>query len=173
MNGFSPADEDLDRNAKKLIIWGHDTISCCLRLRGEETGLPLRVVHRAPAGHVRALELCREFWAQAAGSFPDGANPARIAIPYSALVFDWCTRHRDRRTASRSMKRMELPTTVSCDICDAESHVPHQSIDEDATAGQIPGFDQRWGAGFWYTLLCPSCGRRKQQLGAMVQARPR
>jgi hypothetical protein len=61
---------------------------------------------------------------------------------------------------------MELPTTVLCEKCGAEAHVPRQSTDEDAMSGHMPGFDQRWQAGFWFTIICPNCGRRDQQLAA-------
>jgi hypothetical protein len=57
-----------------------------------------------------------------------------------------------------------LPVVVTCDVCDALAHVPPQSIDEDAYPGQLRGFDQMWTPGFWYTLICPTCGRRKQRV---------
>jgi hypothetical protein len=59
---------------------------------------------------------------------------------------------------------MDLPATVICEQCGAEAGVPVQSIDEDASAGQLRGFDQAWRSGFWFTIECPNCGRREQQL---------
>ena len=59
---------------------------------------------------------------------------------------------------------MELPKTVLCEHCGAQAKVPPQSIDENAVAGQLPGFDQAWREGFWYTIDCPNCGRREQRL---------
>jgi hypothetical protein len=61
---------------------------------------------------------------------------------------------------------MELPATVMCDLCGGEARVPAQSIDEDAAAGQLRGFDQGWCAGYWFTVECPNCGRREQQLSS-------
>jgi len=58
----------------------------------------------------------------------------------------------------------ELPQTATCLRCGADAKIPRQSIDEDASIGQLPGFDQNWEAGFWYTLDCPNCGRLCQQL---------
>jgi hypothetical protein len=59
---------------------------------------------------------------------------------------------------------MELPATVVCELCGAEAHVPSQSIDEDAAANQLRGFDQVWEVGYWLMIICPNCGRRKQRL---------
>jgi hypothetical protein len=58
----------------------------------------------------------------------------------------------------------ELPHTATCPRCGAAATIPRQSIDEDAAIGQLPGFDQAWEAGFWYTLESPNCGRLCQQL---------
>ena len=59
---------------------------------------------------------------------------------------------------------VNLPHWVVCNRCGAEAIVPRQSIDENASAGQLPGFDQAWREGFWYTIDCPVCGRREQRL---------
>jgi hypothetical protein len=59
---------------------------------------------------------------------------------------------------------MELPKTIRCERCGAEARVPAQSIDEDAAAGQLPGFDQAWREGYWFTIECPNCGKREQQV---------
>ena len=58
---------------------------------------------------------------------------------------------------------MELPETVICSRCGAIAKVPRQSIDEDASAGQLRGFDQGWQQGFSFTIECPNCGRVEQQ----------
>jgi ribosomal protein S27E len=58
---------------------------------------------------------------------------------------------------------MELPQTVKCGRCGAVASVPRQSIDEDAGAGQLRGFDQAWKKGYWFTIECPNCGRIDQQ----------
>lgn len=65
---------------------------------------------------------------------------------------------------------LELPQTAKCVRCGAAAHVPRQSIDEDAACGQLPGFDQKWEFGFWFTVECPNCGRVDQQLGAAAMA---
>jgi len=59
---------------------------------------------------------------------------------------------------------MKLPETVLCERCGAEANVPRQSIDENAMAGQLRGFDQKWQEGFWFTIECPNCGRVEQQM---------
>lgn len=64
---------------------------------------------------------------------------------------------------------MNLPTTVPCEKCGAEAHVPRQSTDEDAMSGHMPGYDQRWQEGFWVTIHCPNCGTREQQLAPPFQ----
>jgi hypothetical protein len=58
----------------------------------------------------------------------------------------------------------ELPLVIVCEGCGHLAHVPPQSIDEDARPGQLRGFDQTWRAGLWFTLICPTCGRRKQRV---------
>lgn len=65
---------------------------------------------------------------------------------------------------------LELPQTATCVRCGTDANVPRQSIDENATIGQLAGFDQNWEAGFWYTLECPNCGRIDQQLMAVATA---
>jgi hypothetical protein len=59
---------------------------------------------------------------------------------------------------------MDLPATVVCEGCGDLARVPRQSIEEDARAGQLRGFDQAWHAGFEFTVECPNCGRQKQRL---------
>jgi uncharacterized Zn finger protein len=59
---------------------------------------------------------------------------------------------------------MDLPDTVFCERCGAVATVPRQSIDEDAEAGQLRGFDQAWKEGFLLMIECPNCGRVEQRL---------
>jgi hypothetical protein len=59
-----------------------------------------------------------------------------------------------------------LPTSASCDQCGSVTQVPPQSIPEDSQRGQLRGFDQSWRAGYWFTFLCATCGRRKQRVSS-------
>ena len=67
---------------------------------------------------------------------------------------------------------LELPDTATCSRCGSAAHVPRQSVDENAATGRLSGFDQSWEAGYWYTIICPNCGRVELQLQSSSPATP-
>lgn len=63
-----------------------------------------------------------------------------------------------------------LPTSATCDQCGRVAQVPPQSIAENAQRGQLRGFDQSWRAGYWFTFVCSTCGRRKQRVSTTLRS---